>query len=455
MNRRGRAGFNQYSKGASHASRMSRAANDLSQASTLNDTLQIPQIHSVDDQVLSKKTTDASEYIIERYGMSWADNESKTYRLLKILVTRSQSSHEELIELDIRMKELIHKINEYTASSSVQPDASRQACNLLERVIEMKTDFYEQLDSAFNQLNILSTNYDNTLKTLDFEKQRVEALSQEIEQLRTDYSACRSANITQAASLTDTQMQLLETSSILENTKKVAEDLSAENTKLKDSLQVTTNELINIKNIHKNQVESFDALIKRSTDREQTLLKELDELHTAYINERDSYNARVDNVHKLTAEVHSLRKKISNQRGHVRKYKIAIGQFRRVAQEMKKTLQENIVTTTHNANILGQRDAQIAALLKKLEEYRARTKRISSYEYKIASQKGEIERLTTCVSTLQQDLDHYRSKKLRLSAPPKVMTASKDGKMVQLSMSDDVPRSEGFFASTRSHCAVI
>lgn len=455
MNRKGRAGLNQYNKGVSHSSRMSRAVHDLSQASALNDTLQIPQTHLVDNHLLPKKTVDASQYMLERYGMLWADNESKTRRLLELTMARSQSSREEFAELDSKMKELVNKINRYTASSLDQTDASKQACCLLERVIEMKTDFYERLNSACNQLNALSDTHDSTLQALKSEKQRTESLNKEIVQLRADYNSCRDANIAQAASLTDTQMQLLEMSSVLENTKKSAIALNTENIQLKDSLQATTNDLTAAKNMHRNQIESFEALVKRSTTREQALIKELSELQAAYIDEQDVYTARLEHIHQLITEVKSVREQAAKQRGHVRRYKIRMGQLRRVAQELKKAVQESTATAAHNADILKQRDAQIIVLLKKLEEYKARTKRASSYERKLASQRGEIERLSTCVSALEQDLDRYKSKKLRLSAPPKVMNASKDGKLVQLSVSDDVPRSEGFFASTRSHCAVM
>lgn len=454
MSHKGRAGFNQYSKGASHSSRMSRATHDFSQASALNDTLQIQQTHSVDSHVQPKKPAEDFQYMIERYGMSWADSESKTRRLLTTLMLRSQSSHQELLELDSELKVLANRITNYTSSSSDHIDASKQACCLLERVLEMKADFYDRLDSALSQLNDLSSAHSNTLYSLESEKMRVEALTKELGQLRIDYSACRDANIAQAASLTDTQMQLLETSSVLENARKSITAFSTENSQLKESLQITATELTNVKNAHYNQIESFETLLERSSTREQALLKELEELQMAYINERDMHVAKIESMHQLSNEMDALHKQLSDQRKRVRRYKIRMGQLRRTAKELRIAIQRNAVMA-HNDDLLKQKDAQIAVIVKKLEEYRARAKRVSAYECKIASQKGEIERLSTCMSALEQDLDRYKAKRLRLSAPPKIMTASKDGKMVQLSISDDAPRSEGFFASTRSYCTVI
>ncbi|EFO64890.1 Hypothetical protein GLP15_4237 [Giardia lamblia P15] len=455
MSQRGRAKLNQYSKGVSHSSRLSRTVNDFSQASALNDTLHIQQAHSIDNYTCSKNTSEASQYIVERYGMSWADSEGKMRRLLATLVTRSQSSHEGLLELDSKLKMLANKVNSYASSSTNQLDTSKRACLLLEQVIEMKANFYERLDSALNQLRELSIAHSSTLQALDAEKQRVEVLTKEADQLRVDYSTCRDANAAQAASLTDTQMQLLETSSFLENAKKNITVLSDENAQLRDSLQLTSHELMRIKAVHCNQNESFEALLERSSAREQTLLRELDELQLAYAKEKDLHATRTERIHHLSSEISSLQKQVSKQRRRARIYKLKTGQLRRTAKELKVMVRKNTAMGTHDNELLTQKDAQIVAIVKKLEEYKARAKKVSSYECKLASQRGEIEKLSTYVAALEQDLDRYKAKRLKLSAPTKVITASKDGKSVQLSVSDDGPRSEGLFASTRNYCAVL
>lgn len=455
MSQRGRTKLNQYSKGVSHSSRLSRTVNDFSQASALNDTLHIQQTHSMDNYMYPKKPPEVSQYIVERYGMSWADSEGKMRRSLTTLIACSQSSHKGLLELDAELKTLANKVNSYASSSLNQPDTSKRACLLLEQVIEMKADFYERLDSALNQLSKLSTAHSNTLQVLDAEKQRVEALTKEVDQLRVDYSMCRDANAAQAASLTDTQMKLLETSSFLETAKKNITVLNDENSQLRDSLQFTNHELAKIKTVHRSQTESFEALLERSSAREQTLLKELDELQRAYTEEKDLYATRVERIHYLSSEISSLQKQVSKQRGHAKIYKIKTGQLRRIARELKVMIRNNTAMSAQDTDLLTQKDAQIAAMMKKLEEYRARAKRASSHECKLASQKSEIERLSTYVATLEQDLDRYKARRLKFSAPAKVMTASKDGKSMHLSISDDGPRSEGFFASTRSYCAVL